>query len=183
VLKLLKKESYQNMPWKNGQGETAQIAIYPDGSSFANNDFQWRLSSASVKTSTPFSLFNGYDRWLTILNGEGLELNGNKLGPLTPLHFSGEIPIRCELLGSEVIDLGLIYRRDKFSAQMSHETLSSAKTVFYDRGTHLFFCVSGELKVNDTLALPGDTITLEGPFEATLSPAQRAQYFYIRLST
>jgi hypothetical protein len=181
VLKLIKKENHQVMPWKNSQGITSQIAIYPETAVFPSDSFHWRLSSATVKNSGPFSLFPGCDRWLAVLSGDGMTMNGSKLGPLTPLHFSGEIPIHSELINGEVIDLGLIYRRDKFSAKMTLEQISSTKTSFFDRGTHLFYCIAGDLKINETHASVGDAIIIEGPFEATLSTKQTAKYFYIEL--
>jgi environmental stress-induced protein Ves len=169
------------MPWKNGLGVTEQIAIFPENSAFPGESFHWRLSSATVQTAAPFSLFKGYDRWLTILSGEGLNLNGSPLGPLKPAHFSGEIPIQSELLSNAVTDLGLIYRRDKIAATMSYETISSARTLYFDRGTHLFYAVAGDLKINDTTVPIGDTLWMEGPFEATLGTSQRGHYIYIKL--
>ena len=50
------------MPWKNGGGETAEIAVSPPGA--ALDDFDWRLSMARVETDGPFSAFPGIDRTL-----------------------------------------------------------------------------------------------------------------------
>jgi environmental stress-induced protein Ves len=183
LLKLIKKESYFSMPWKNGLGNTLQIAIYPETASFPGDDFYWRLSSATVKSAGPFSMFPGCDRWLTILSKAGFVLNGSELSQLKPRHFSGEIPLRSELPEGEVTDLGLIYRRNKVRAQMSVEVLMSARTLFYDRGVYLFYCVAGDLKINEVTASPQETIQLTGPFEVTLSTTARAQYVLIQLTT
>ena len=59
-------------PWKNGGGVTRQIAIDPPGSGL--DDFGWRLSTAEVAQDGPFSRFDGVDRQLHILAGEGLDL-------------------------------------------------------------------------------------------------------------
>ncbi|MBC7370249.1 MAG: HutD family protein, partial [Bdellovibrionaceae bacterium] len=98
------------MPWKNGGGSTSQIQIFPQDADPAGESFLWRLSSAAVTGPGPFSLFKGYDRWLVILRGDGLVLNGTNLQSEKPFKFSGDVPIHCQILGDEVIDLGLIYR-------------------------------------------------------------------------
>ncbi len=55
-------------------GETRQLAIAPIGSSVAARDFHWRFSSATVLQSGPFTIFDGYQRYLAIRSGAGLEL-------------------------------------------------------------------------------------------------------------
>ena len=54
----------QFRPWKNGGGETAEIAVSPAGAGF--DDFDWRISTAIVAQSGPFSGFPGVDRVLTL---------------------------------------------------------------------------------------------------------------------
>lgn len=45
-------------PWKNGGGETAEILAFPAGAGF--DDFSWRISTAIVAASGPFSAFPGW---------------------------------------------------------------------------------------------------------------------------
>ena len=53
---LLTTESeYRLMPWKNGLGVTREMAVFPSGANLERGDFLWRLSSADVGTSGPFS--------------------------------------------------------------------------------------------------------------------------------
>ncbi len=54
-------------PWKNGGGRTAEILAMPEGAGL--DGFDWRISTAEVAQSGPFSLFAGLDRWLTVLEG------------------------------------------------------------------------------------------------------------------
>ena len=68
-MRILRAESYRRMPWKNGGGETTEIAVSPEGAGL--DDFDWRVSMARVESSGPFSLFAGIDRTLAILEGEG----------------------------------------------------------------------------------------------------------------
>jgi environmental stress-induced protein Ves len=47
------------MPWKNGGGETTEIAVFPDGAGLS--DFDWRVSMARVDGDGPFSSFPGIE--------------------------------------------------------------------------------------------------------------------------
>ena len=72
------------MPWKNGGGVTTEIAVFPEAAGL--DDFEWRLSMATVATDGPFSLFAGVDRTLAVLDGEGivLSVDGMADATLTP---------------------------------------------------------------------------------------------------
>ena len=69
---ILRAENYRRMRWKNGGGETAEIAVSPDSAGL--DDFDWRVSMATVEAGGPFSMFAGVDRTLSILEGEGILL-------------------------------------------------------------------------------------------------------------
>ncbi len=58
-------------PWKNGLGETIELAISENGTV---DSFDWRLSIATVSNDGPFSNFYGYRRCLVLLEGNGIEL-------------------------------------------------------------------------------------------------------------
>ncbi len=60
------------MLWKNGLGETTEIAVAPEGAGLSA--FNWRVSMASVTIDGAFSAFPGVDRTLSILSGAGLRL-------------------------------------------------------------------------------------------------------------
>ena len=68
---LITRKQFKVMPWKNGAGTTAEIAIEPAGADFREGKFAWRLSSARIEDENQFSQFPGYDRILTVLSGEG----------------------------------------------------------------------------------------------------------------
>jgi environmental stress-induced protein Ves len=158
------------MPWKNGQGSTSQIDIRPTGASFSDGDFLWRLSSAVVGTSGPFSLFPDCDRWLVVLSGQGLSLNGKTMGPFTPIHFTGEEYIHAELLQNACVDLGLIYRRDKVQAQMTVLQLApkAYQELSLGAGCAYVFCVNGEVSCGKYVLVEGETGFIEAA-DLTLS--------------
>lgn len=151
------------MPWKNGQGSTEQIDINPAGARFPEGDFLWRLSSAHVGASGPFSVFPGCDRLLVVLNGQGLSLNGKTMGPFTPFQFSGEESIQADLLQDAVVDLGLIYRRDKVRAEMSVVQIPAmaSQEISATSGSAYLYCVSGEVNCEKQVLTEGDSCFVE----------------------
>lgn len=60
------------VPWKNGGGSTTEIAIGPPDSGF--EDFDWRVSLATIEKDGAFSNFPGVDRTLALVEGHGMTL-------------------------------------------------------------------------------------------------------------
>lgn len=99
-------------------GETRQLAIAPIGSSVAARDFHWRFSSATVLQSGPFTAFVGYQRYLAIRSGAGLELAVTAPGApqhriqlRSPQHqacFAGAATTAATLLDGPVRDINLM---------------------------------------------------------------------------
>lgn len=85
---IISPDRFKQIPWKNGQGVTSELAI-SEGHSLA--DFSWRISIARVEQDGPFSDFSGLRRTLVLLEGQGLELchDGRTLDRLErPLDFA-----------------------------------------------------------------------------------------------
>lgn len=101
------------MPWKNGGGRTLEVAVDPPGATLAGG-FRWRLSSAEVHGSGPFSRFPGVARWLFLLEGEGFHLDFGPRGrvsllePFQGVTFPGDWPAAATLAGSPCRDLNLM---------------------------------------------------------------------------
>lgn len=101
-------------PWKNGGGETAEILCWPEGAGF--DDFDWRISTAKVGQSGPFSVFPGIDRILTVLEGGAMRLGFETGESLTchpdgvPHGFSGAVPCHAYVPGAPLLDLNLMVR-------------------------------------------------------------------------
>lgn len=108
--------------WKNGGGKTQEIISFPQGSDWSN--FLARVSIAQIEKSGPFSVFEGVDRVICLLKGDGVVLHhANQLShhlnqTLTPYAFRGEEPIDCQLIGQSSTDLNLMTRRDLVKAEM-----------------------------------------------------------------
>ncbi|WP_315926944.1 HutD family protein [Mesorhizobium sp. SP-1A] len=101
-------------PWKNGGGQTAEIAVSPLGADFEN--FGWRISTAIVAASGPFSVFPGVDRVLTVLEGGAMVLSVGGQERLLdaasgPFSFSGDIPAAARLENEALLDFNVMVRR------------------------------------------------------------------------
>ena len=90
--RILRAADYPRMPWKNGGGSTEEIAR--DAGQDLDG-FGWRLSIADIETSGGFSVFAGYQRIITVLQGAGMALDVDGLSsrpllPSDPFAFSGD---------------------------------------------------------------------------------------------
>jgi environmental stress-induced protein Ves len=162
-LKVLRAKDYPRMPWKNGGGSTEEITR---DAGAGLDGFGWRLSIADIGESGGFSIFAGYERIITVLQGDGMTLsvdgrNTRSLLPLDPFAFSGESKIR---------DFNLIYAPQRYSARL--QWLSEEQRFFSSAATVLVFSISEALEVkidsstqqlgrHDCLQLDGNTGLLE----------------------
>lgn len=118
-MRLIKASDYRRMPWKNGGGETAEIAVHPAGASM--DDFGWRVSMATVASDGPFSLFPSIDRTLTVLEGAGIRLDVQglptaSLDPASePFSFAADAAASACLVQGPMIDLNVMTRRGHFA--------------------------------------------------------------------
>jgi len=115
--RLLKRTDHRRMPWKNGGGETIEIAVGPDGAGL--DDFDWRVSLARVERDGPFSIFPGIDRTLSVVEGQGIALafaDGETV-TLTaddpPFPFAGDVAVEGRLIDGALFDLNVMTRRGK----------------------------------------------------------------------
>jgi hypothetical protein len=131
-MRILRAAAHRRMPWKNGGGETAQIAIFPPDAPL--DAFDWRLSMAVVATDGAFSTFAGVDRTLAVLDGAGLKLTlgSGQAHVLTranqPLAFPADVPAESTLLGGSVTDLNVMTRRDRFRHTVERIELAGRAT-------------------------------------------------------
>jgi environmental stress-induced protein Ves len=179
MITLLKKSSYKESSWKNGKGITRQIAIYPEHATVAANNFLWRISNALVIQSDPFSHFSNCERQLVVWRGAGLRLNGTPLLPNSPIIFSGEENINCELLGdTPVEDLGIIYLKNSVLTCLKVLVLTAPTTINLDRGIHFLFLAEGidcivngvKLEVSDSLRVENeDKLLISSPSHSSLT--------------
>ena len=137
------------MPWKNGGGETAEIAIAPPGAKL--EDFDWRVSMARVDGDGPFSSFPGVERTLTVLTGAGMRLRvaGREAVDLSPdsepYAFSADVATGAELLGGPITDFNVMTRRGRVAHRVERMSQSTIVTSPAHGRPTLVFCIAGQL--------------------------------------
>ena len=167
-MRLIRSTDYRRMPWKNGGGETAEIAVWPSGA--ALDAFVWRLSIARVNGDGPFSSFAGIDRTLAILDGDGLRLSieGRPIAELTrtssPYAFPADVATSAVLLGGPVVDLNIMTRRGRVAHRMWRESAEVSVAVHVRTLATLIVCASGRAGVTSSAGEaelgPQDTLLL-----------------------
>lgn len=188
-MKLLRAKDYKRMPWKNGGGETVEIAIFPEKASLA--DFDWRVSMATVATDGPFSSFPGIDRTLSILQGKGMRLmiEGRKPALLTgetaPLPFPADVATSATLVDGPIVDLNVMTRRGRLTHSVQRLALDHPHRAKNLGGTILVLCHGGAVRLTASDATAdlaaGDTAVLTGAASLTIEPAASAVLFLITI--
>jgi environmental stress-induced protein Ves len=122
-MRVIEPDRYRVMPWKNGGGSTTEIAIFPEGSSL--DDFDWRISMATVAEAGPFSAFPGIDRTLSIIQGAGmrLEIGGAAIDldhRSPPYGFPADVATRGTPLAGSITDLNVMTRRGRWRHTVAH---------------------------------------------------------------
>jgi uncharacterized protein len=152
---------YKTMPWKNGGGSTIELALAPTGAGL--DDFDWRISSAQVSRSGPFSVFAGIDRSLAILHGSGLSLRIEQQGPMrltpasAPFVFAGERHIEAELLDGTVTDFNVMTRRTCWQHRLQRLVLNDTTigTALTRETDQMFiYCAAGKMRCQPRDAAP-----------------------------
>ncbi len=163
-MRIRSASNYRRMPWKNGGGETVEIAISPEGAGIG--DFDWRLSMARVETDGPFSLFAGVDRTLAVLEGRGifLSVEGHNPFKLTrstaPLSFPADVPTGAALIAGPIVDLNMMTRRGKAAHSVTRMAVHTAYELSSKAQELLLFCQSGTVRVGADAVLLGPHDTL-----------------------
>jgi environmental stress-induced protein Ves len=125
--RVIRSHVYVRMPWKNGGGETAEIAVGPAGAALAQ--FDWRISMARVATDGPFSTFPGVDRTLAVVAGAGLRLSVHGHSPIdlridsAPIAFPGDASTHASLISGEILDFNVMTRLPCLRRQCAHNFL------------------------------------------------------------
>lgn len=176
AMRHLTPKDYLDMPWKDGGGVTTQLCIHPEGATVAGG-FDWRLSMARVDRGGPFSRFEGHDRHLALLEGEGFELRTpqglHRMDrPLIPFAFPGEAAVEARLLGGPCRDFNLILRREAWRGDL---TLHEGPGPLPEAPLRLLFAVS-PARVGAFQLAPGDLLMgdLGAPWPALEGEAPRA---------
>lgn len=151
-------------PWRNGGGVTRELAREP-----SHGDFDWRISVAEVASDGPFSIFNGYDRAITLLSGNGMDLRFTDDGSTVRLRapwgsheFAGERPIVSTLVDGPTTDFNLMWRRGAVSASFMVVKITARDWLGGHSGTNALFIADGSVRLNDGTALTAGDLAIFG---------------------
>ncbi len=108
-------------------GTTTQIAIAPKDAVYANRDFLWRISSASVDLDESiFTPLPDYQRWIAPINGNMRLSHDNgayvELTPYSVYQFDGALPTHSQ---GRCTDFNLMLRKGKTYGQMRSVALTA----------------------------------------------------------
>lgn len=146
--KLLTKDDYVTTNWSGGT--TTQLAIASEGAVYADRDFFWRLSSATVELEhSDFTPLPDYDRLLAVLEGViQLKIGQGKPFPLVPgrvAAFDGGVPVES---WGRCVDFNLMVRKGKGRGSLHELRREKAleETIQPEAGTCglAVYCVSGK---------------------------------------
>ncbi|NVD41453.1 HutD family protein [Ensifer sp. HO-A22] len=190
-MKLLPASGHKRMPWKNGGGETVEIAVFPEGASLSQ--FDWRVSMATVASDGPFSAFPGIDRTLSILEGNGMTLliEGRAPAPLTqasaPLAFPADTATSAKLIDGTIVDLNVMTRRGKLTHHVRRLVVEGEGPLASEAAATMLLCHRGAVTLDgsgQTVALSaGDAVLASGPLAASLKAPAGCTLFLIEIDT
>lgn len=184
--KKLSKLDYRAMPWKNGGGQTLEIAIHPPSATVAQTDFLWRLSSATIQQDGEFSVFPGYERALTLIDGKVLQVQFESQAPTQikateVFQFSGDQKVSCKLTDGPVTDLNLIFDKARFKGELTLVKLGIKPRSFQlDGETTFLYAMEGQIEV---ALYPGEQLFTLSPGETLWLDQGASEHALALLST
>lgn len=119
-LRLLTAVDFRRLPWTNGRGTTLELIRRDD----AAGALLWRLSVADVVEPGPFSPLLGIDRVITLIDGDGFDLDfggarpPKSLRPFEPLTFSGDWSTAAIAVHGPSRDFNVMTARGKITAEV-----------------------------------------------------------------
>ena len=142
------------VPWKNGGGSTIEIAIGPPDAGF--DDFDWRVSLATIAEDGAFSQFPGVDRTLALVDGHGLtlQIDGEPtlISDAEPvIAFDGASEVQARLNRGPTLDFNVMSRSERCWHQFGRRRLSGDSTFVARAEVTVLFLAEG-----DSLQLASD---------------------------
>jgi len=149
-------------------GTSTEIFIYPSDGNFAERDFTFRISTATVEAEeSTFTFFEGITRHLMILKGELELIHENRytkhLKPYDQDTFSGEWPTHAR---GKVTDFNLMLKNGAEGSLTHIQTIPNQFLIAEKESDYLFvFVASGSFEADEFQSSIGDLIQIEEPLE------------------
>lgn len=119
-VRLLTSSDFRRQSWQNGRGMTLELVRQAD----ASGALLWRLSVADVVEPGPFSPLPGIDRVITLIEGDGFDLDFGeaqspvRLRPFEPVSFSGDWPTTATTVHGASRDFNVMTARGRIRARV-----------------------------------------------------------------
>ncbi|WP_373989058.1 HutD family protein [Duganella sp. BuS-21] len=188
MTQLIQYANLRSAPWKNGGGSTTEIAVSPAGAGF--DDFDWRVSLATIAQDGPFSVFPGIDRSLALVDGDGVLLDfGDERFVLSPsepvIEFAGEDAVHATVTGRNTTDFNVMTRRGQCRHRLELRAVRGTEALKRRAGTTLLFLADGESltlsSARERIAMVRyDTVVMEAEDDWTLE-AQQATVLVVEI--
>jgi environmental stress-induced protein Ves len=152
-MQIIRAQDGRRMRWKDGGGETVEIAISPQGADL--DSFEWRISTAEVATSGPFSTFPGVDRTLIVLSDAAMDLTVAGRPPIrltrdsAPYAFPGDAACAAQLVDGPVRDFNVMSRRACMTHLVERRTLDRLTYVSKRSDWLALYMISGKAFADD----------------------------------
>jgi environmental stress-induced protein Ves len=183
-MRLLRAADRRRMPWKNGGGVTTEMAVFPESSGL--DDFEWRLSMATVASDGPFSLFAGVDRTLAVLDGEGIVLSVQGMADATltrtspPFAFAADRSASARLISGPITDFNAMTRRGVWKHRVERLAFQGTTVLAGGDDAAIIFCASGEVAIasgmEQATLLPEDAAIVDGSHTEAAANAAAVLY-------
>ena len=166
-MRVLRSADYRRMPWKNGGGETQEILVAPAGATLDTLD--WRVSLARVAQDGPFSVFNGVQRTLCVLRGNGIQLQTADQTPVDlyvasePYTFDGAAATSSHLLDGPIVDLNVMSRRGRFRHHVRRLSFKDSLLLKTAARPLIVYCQRGEVTCGAETLLSDDSAMFSEP--------------------
>lgn len=149
-MKILRASDHKQMPWKNGGGVTIEIAIHPANATVDN--FDWRISTATVAQDGAFSVFPDIDRTLAVLEGNGIILSVDGVETtLTqvsePYSFAADAQTSARLIDGTITDLNIMTRRGAYTHEVKRIVPDNQTAHLNFEEQSFLFVASGTIKI------------------------------------
>lgn len=146
-------------PWPNGRGVTRDVA----NKKSSDGSYDWLISIAELVEDAEFSHYEGCNRILTLVRENPIDLQIGELSPLrcnplVPVHFPGDRPTRCALVGDPSRAFNVIIHRDRMLGAVSSVNIAGNHTITVPHRPLAVHCVAGTVMAQGAVLNAGDTL-------------------------
>ena len=156
-MKLIRKHDMKEGRWRNGMGVSWDIASWPEDA--MGGAFGWRFATALIEADVPFSAYPGVDRFFTLIEGDGLDLDFDGAKNLAvdrlfvPHFYPCDVGTFCRLHGRPCRALNLFLTRGMWTAEV--EIVRGERRLHHD-GPILLFALDGAASADGQVLQMGD---------------------------